>query len=241
MPASKYELIYRSIKSDIEGGKYAQGDFLPSENEYVKRFRCSRNTIRRALAILAQEGYILARHGAGVQVIYQKDYVNLFSVGGIESLAEASQRNNKKLRTKIILFRKIVCDEDLSMMTGFDEGVELFHILRQRIIGSEAIILDENYFLASEMPGLTKEIASKSVYHYLEDELGMTITNSRRRVTAEKATPQDEKYMDLSSLHFVLTVTGQVFNTKGIMFEYTQSRHRPDRVCFIESAVRQKI
>lgn len=243
MPASKYEEIYRSIKAEIENSTYTRGDFLPSENEYVQRFGCSRNTVRRALAMLSQEGYVLARHGAGVQVIYQKnpDSLNLFSVGGIESLAEAASRNAKKVRTKILVFETVVCDEELSLKTGFDTGENLFHIERLRVIDGEPLILDINYFLVSEMPDLTKEIASHSIYDYLEHDLGMTITNSRRRVTAEPSTKRDEKYLNLGHQHFVLAVAGQVFNTKGIMFEYTESRHRPDRVCFIQSAVRQKI
>ena len=76
MPAQKYEPIYQSIKYDIQKGVYNFGDFLPSENVYKEIFNCTRNTIRRALSILTQEGYLLPQHGKGVKVIYrptQKD------------------------------------------------------------------------------------------------------------------------------------------------------------------------
>ena len=85
------------------------------------------------------------------------------------------------------------------------------------------------------------EFTAQKIYHYLEDELHMTITTSRRRVTAEKASQKDEELLDLGSYDFVLVVSGQVFNSKGVMFEFTQSRHRPDQVCFVESAVRQRV
>lgn len=241
MPKSKYQDILRDIRSDIESGKYRAGDYLPSENEYAKKYQCTRNTIRRALAVLTEDGYIIPQHGKGVQVIPNEfTNRNVFTVGGIESFAEVSNRTGIPIKTKVLTFEKKICDHTLSNMTGFDEGEELYYIERVRISSGQRIILDTNIFLASETPGLTKEIAEKSVYQYFEGELGMVITTSRRMVTAERANKRDLQTMDLGTYDFVLVVTGQVFNSKGIMFEFTQSRHRPDKACFIETAVRKK-
>lgn len=242
MPAPKFEQIYKQIKTEIETGIYRNGDYLPSEHSLTARFDCTRNTVRRALAMLEAEGYVLPLHGRGVQVIYipQSDK-SLFTIGGIESFAEAAERNNIKYSTKLISFELIKADEKLSLQTGFDIGEELYLIKRLRIFNGKAIIYDTNMFLRSETEGLTVEIAKQSIYQYLERELHMTITTSRRRVAAEKATREDKRYLDLGRADFVLSVTGQVFNSRGIMFEYTQSRHVPDQVTFIESAVRQKI
>ena len=242
MPKAKYEPIYRMIREEIESGKYSYGDFLPSENTYTNLFDCTRNTVRRALAMLAAEGFVLSQHGRGVQVIFRRDENrSIFTIGGIESLAEATVRNQKKVKTRINTFQIISADEKLSMKTGFDIGSELYYIERVRVIDGKALIFDTNYFLKSETGNLTPAIAASSIYHYLEDELHMTITTSRRRITAEKATAKDKQLLDLDSFDFVLVVSGQVFNAKGVMFEYTQSRHKPDQICFVESAVRQKV
>ena len=242
MPTAKYEAIYRAIKRDIETGIYKNGDFLPSENTYTERFGCTRNTIRRALSVLTLEGYLLPQHGRGVQVIYSPQAnKSLFTIGGIESFAEAAARNNIPSETQLISFDEVTADEALSLKTGFDIGEQLYIIRRVRKFNHKAIIYDTNAFLRSETEGLNEDIAKHSIYRYLEQELHMNITTSRRRVTAEKASREDRKYLDLGDYNFVLTVTGQVFNSRGIMFEYTQSRHVPDQVCFIESAVRQKL
>lgn len=242
MPAPKFEAIYKEIKQEIESGVYRSGDYLPSENTYTVRFDCTRNTVRRALSLLEAEGYVLPLHGRGVQVIYipQSDK-SLFTIGGIESFAEAASRNNIKYTTKLISFERIRTDEQLSLKTGFDIGEEVFLIKRVRQFNGKSIIFDTNIFLCSETEGLNEEIATESIYQFLEQELNMTITTSRRRVTAERATREDKTVLDLNHFDFVLTVAGQVFNSRGIMFEYTQSRHVPDQVSFIESAVRQRI
>lgn len=43
---------------------------------------------------------------------------------------------------------------------------------------------------------LTKEIAEKSIYDYLENTLGVSIVTSKRIMTVEKMTEIDEKYLD---------------------------------------------
>ena len=47
---------------------------------------------------------------------------------------------------------------------------------------------------------LTKEIAEKSIYDYLENTLGVSIVTSKRIMTVEKITEIDEKYLDLRDI-----------------------------------------
>lgn len=242
MPQNKYEPIYRTIREEIETGKYHSGDYLPSENEFAARFGVTRNTVRRALSILTSEGFLLPQHGRGVQVLRQPhESRSIFTIGGIESFAEAAERSKMESYTRLLSFMEVTADEKISMRTGFDIGEKLYYIERIRYLDRQAVIYDTNIFLRSETPGLTPSIAASSIYDYLEDTLGMTITTSRRRVAAERATEKDRELLDLGSFDFILTVCGQVFNSRGIMFEFTESRHVPDKVCFVESAVRQKI
>jgi GntR family trehalose operon transcriptional repressor len=68
----------------------------------------------------------------------------------------------------------------------------------------------------------------------------MTIVTSKRWITVERVTELDEKWLDLGDYNCMAVITGQVYNADGIMFEYTQSRHRPDYFSFHDTAVRKK-
>lgn len=68
MSASKYELIIKDIKKAINGGKFLADDKIPSENELSEKYSVSRQTVRKALRELENEGYIYARHGSGTFV-----------------------------------------------------------------------------------------------------------------------------------------------------------------------------
>ena len=66
MPRAKYQSIYRDMKQRIEAGERQAQDLLPSENTLVGFYGCSRNTVRRAIAALAEDGYVQSLHGVGV-------------------------------------------------------------------------------------------------------------------------------------------------------------------------------
>lgn len=57
----------------------------------------------------------------------------------------------------------------------------------------------------------------------------------------EKMTEIDEKYLDLRDYNCMAVVTSHTYNSDGVMFEYTQSRHRPDYFSFQDNATRQSI
>lgn len=60
--------IADAIRLDIIGGKLAAGDRLPTEALLAERFSANRHTVRRALAVLAEEGVVGAEQGRGTFV-----------------------------------------------------------------------------------------------------------------------------------------------------------------------------
>lgn len=239
MPKAKFEAIYKDLKQKIESEEYPYQELLPSENKMVAIYDCSRNTIRRAIAGLVEDGYVQSLHGKGVRVIYQPVDQAAFTIGGIESFKESAIRNHRSRHTEVIQFAKITADERLAKKTGFTPGNELYYIQRVRYLDGKALIIDINIFLCSLVPGLTVEIAKDSIYDYIENELGMQIVTSKRKMTVERTTAIDEKYLELNDYNCLAVITGQTFNADGVMFEYTQSRHRPDYFCFQDTATRK--
>lgn len=239
MPKAKFEAIYKDIKQKIEANEYPYQELLPSENKMVTIYDCSRNTIRRAIAKLVEDGYVQSLHGKGVRVIYQPVDQTAFTIGGIESFKESAIRNHRERYTDVIQFTEITADERLAQKTGFPPSSELYYIQRVRYLDGKALIIDINMFLRSLVPGLTPEIAKDSIYDYIENTLGMQIVTSKRKMTVERVTEIDEKYLELNDYNCLAVVTGQTFNADGVMFEYTQSRHRPDYFCFQDTATRK--
>ena len=241
MPKSKYNTIYKDLKQKIESNEYAYQELLPSENTLVGLYDCSRNTVRRAIANLVTDGYVQTMQGKGVRNIYRPIEQTSFTIGEIETFQESALRNGQTPKTKVILFTEIVIDKKLSKHTSFPVGSEVYYLQRLHYLDDIPLIINHNYFLKSVALNLTKEIAEKSIYDYLEKELKISIINSKRVMTVEKVTEIDEKYLQLNieDYNCMAVVSSYTYNSEGIMFEFTQSRHRPDSFCFHDNAVRK--
>ncbi|MCR4567407.1 MAG: GntR family transcriptional regulator [Pseudobutyrivibrio sp.] len=68
MVNSKHELIVNHIKKAINAGKYEVDTKIPSENQLAAKYGVSRQTVRKAILELEQEGYLYAKHGSGTFV-----------------------------------------------------------------------------------------------------------------------------------------------------------------------------
>ncbi|MCD8145291.1 MAG: GntR family transcriptional regulator [Oscillospiraceae bacterium] len=67
----KHILISNQLRSEIRAGLYNETRALPTEQKLTQRFNVSRQTIRLALSILANENLIVKRQGSGT---YLTDY-----------------------------------------------------------------------------------------------------------------------------------------------------------------------
>ncbi|MDD3251134.1 MAG: trehalose operon repressor [Lachnospiraceae bacterium] len=241
MPGAIYDKIYQKLRQRIEGGEYEYQSLIPSEHTLVEEFDCSRNTVRRAIRQLAEEGFVQSIHGKGVRIIYQPYEQAEFMLSGIESLKEAVARNKKQYETKVVCFAELIADERISRRTTFPVGAEIYYLQRVRYIDGQALIIDHNYFLKEIVKDLTPEIAEASVYEYMEQVLGENIVTTKRKMTVERINEIDSKYLELGDYNCLAVVSSITYNAKGIMFEYTQSRHRPDCFVFYDQAQRVKL
>jgi DNA-binding transcriptional regulator YhcF (GntR family) len=64
----KFEHVADVLRMEIEDGKFRFGQRIPTQRELVERFQVSRDTVRRALLDLQNEGYIESKQGSGAIV-----------------------------------------------------------------------------------------------------------------------------------------------------------------------------
>lgn len=176
--------------------------------------------------------------GLGVCNIYQPIETSAYTMGTIESFAETARRTGQNSATRVVLFTTCTADEALSRRTGFPPGTELFYLHRVHDLDGVPRIFNHNYFRRDCMPGLTKEIAQGSIYRYLEQEVHMSIVTSKRTITVEMADELDRTWLTLDGFNCLAVVSSQTYNSDGVMFEYTQSRHHPSIFRFQDNAVR---
>ncbi len=62
---SKYYKLMEYLRDEMLSGRIMPGDKIPSENELAEKFSLSRHTVRKSIAILANEGLLYTEQGRG--------------------------------------------------------------------------------------------------------------------------------------------------------------------------------
>ncbi|MEG0277129.1 MAG: trehalose operon repressor [Coprobacillus sp.] len=235
---SKYEEIYKKILNKIENGEYKVGDVLPGEFEMMKIFDSSRDTIRKALLLLVQNGYIQKSKGRGSIVLDFNRYD--FPVSGVVSFKELASKMNQKVETQVICLEKIHPDQKMKKVFDITDNDYIWMIERVRKIDDEAVILDIDILDAQIIPNITMQIAQNSLYEYIENDLGLTIAYASKEITCQHVSGLDKQLLNINNFDTIVNVESYTHLDDARVFQYTSSRHRPDKFRFIDFARRQK-
>ena len=234
----KYKQLFKQLERDILGEKYQFGDFLPSEHQLMEIYQVSRDTVRKSLALLQEEGLIEKVRGQGSKVVKQEQLD--FPVSNLTSYQELVAQHQLQSKTNVISLDKITVDKKLSKTTGFPEYRLVWRIVRQRVVDNIASVLDIDYLDKSLVPDLTREIGEHSIYSYLEETLKLNIAYARKEITIDHVSNQDHILLDIGRDQHVVSIKSQVYLADGRQFQYTESRHKLDKFRFVDFATRQK-
>jgi len=230
--------IFQELSNDIEQGVYEPNTLLPSEHELCDRFTTSRETIRKALTLLSQNGFIQKMQGKGSLVL---DVSKMsFPVSGLVSFKEIQQSLGRNIETTVHKLELNETTEWLSSQLESEQNALVWEIVRTRTIQDERVILDKDWILQSQVPSLTEEICSDSIYAHLENNLGLDISYAKKEITVEVATDEDRALLDLDGYSHIVLVKNFVHLEDTSIFQYTESRHRLDKFKFVDFARRRK-
>ena len=234
----KYLTIYDDLVKKIQTNVWSESTLLPSENELTMMYETSRETIRKALNLLSQNGYIHKIRGKGSVVIDRNKFD--FPVSGISSfkeLAESLELNSETVVERLDYVKK---DHPVRSKLGVSGQDQVWQVDRIRKIDVEKVILDKDYFNEKYVPIPAKEVCEDSIYDYVERELGLTIGFAKKEIVVEEPTDEDRKLLDLTGFTNIVIIKSLVYLADTSLFQYTESRHRPDKFRFVDFARRVK-
>jgi GntR family trehalose operon transcriptional repressor len=236
MRNNKYLAIYKEWTVKIKSGEIKAGEALPSEHDLAETYDTSRETIRKALNLLSQNGFIQKIRGKGSIVIDVQKMS--FPISGLVSFKEVSKNLNMDPITTVHDFGLVEPDLFIKQQLNASSKDEIWKVFRSRTIGGEHIILDKDYFLKKYVPTLTKQICEGSIYEYLEKELQLNISFAKKEIVVEDCTEEDRQYLDLEGFSHIVVVKNYVYLDNASLFQYTESRHRLDKFRFVDFARR---
>lgn len=216
---TKYQYVYEQIKNEIEEEVFKSSEKLPSEKEFSEKYDVSVNTIRKALSVLIEKGYIVSRHGSGYYVSPHKNFSSL----KLKSLA--STAIDKNIESEVISFEIVQASKEQAQNLNIQEKEVIFKIERLRKINGEPNILENTIVPAKLFPTLSKEVFEKSFYNYIEEESDHRISRAIKDISAIMPSQVVCKKLKVPENEPLLVIENYLFLTTGEQFEYSYNIH----------------
>jgi GntR family transcriptional regulator len=172
----KYISFYNDIKQKIISKEYLEGNMLPSESQFMAKFNISRITVRNALALLEQEGYVYRIQGKGCYVAGNFRQQPLEKIHSYTDMILAA---GMEPRRKILASTIKSCTRFEAAQLHLKENDPVF-ILDRIILANELpICLTKAVLPYGRLIGIDKiDFSGASLYDVLEKRYGHTVEHT---------------------------------------------------------------
>lgn len=234
---NKYEKVYNDIKEKIMNNIIKTGEFLKKEDDLAKDYKFSKLTVRKALAMLEDEGYIQKIKGKKSIVMEKRNLENL-PLTTIQTKQEINKMQNINIKTNLISLYIVQGIEKLMKEFNVSEDADFYKVVRINSLDDEVLNYSTSFFDRKIVPFLNEEIAKNSIYEYLENDLNLKIAYSRRDIKFRKITPEEQEYFKLKGINMVVVIETHAYLSNSTLFQYESTVHHPEKFTFTAIAKR---
>ncbi|MFH0758223.1 MAG: GntR family transcriptional regulator [Bacteroidota bacterium] len=215
--APQYRLLYEKLRKLIEEGTYSRGDLLPSENELCAAHHLTRPTIRKALDMLVNDGFILRHQGKGSIVQGPPKGIGILSLTGTTSAI-----GQENLTTRIIVKPRIISWEQAFgfEITEKEKSVGCITMERLRLINGMPVFYDITLIPNLNLPRFTsRTFENKSLFEILRVHYQIEVKGGAQTIQAITADKRIRKHFGVSKGHPILRVDRKLeTNRAGFCF-----------------------
>lgn len=184
-----YIQLKEELKEKIRAG-YWDVDFkIPTEIELMDIYKVGRATVREAISMLVDEGYLNKKQGIGTFVTRPKPSL------GFEPLISLSyfiEGRGIKSENKVDFKEIINLDHNLAKITRGEVGESCFYVKRRRYGENTPIAIEESYFLGELGEKMLKADVTKSIAKIIVENLNVDINKVEQIITSREPC-NDEK------------------------------------------------
>jgi GntR family transcriptional regulator len=185
--------------------------------------------VRQALAALRSEGSIAVRQGARPVVLGTPRTQSFSELQSFTSWARSLGEEPTGRVVELGLRRP---NDDEARALGLADGDEVLAVVRVRMLGGRAVMVERTAFLAAVAPLVaTAELESGSIYEHLARH-GVQVAQARHAIDAVAASTADARLLGVPRRAPLLRDRRLGLSPDGAPIEWSDDRYRPDAVTF---------
>jgi len=221
--------IADAIRLDIIGGKLASGDRLPTEAILAQRFSANRHTVRRALAVLAEEGVVGAEQGRGTFVRSARRLS--YPIGKRTRFTEGLAGQAKTISSQTLASRLENASAVVARALGLKVGTKVIRNDSLSLADGVPLSRATTWLPYRRFPDFVDRIGQLHRMTAVFSSYGMTdYARASTRISARHADVEETKLLGLSPGAILLVSEAVDIDADGEPISYALSRFPAERM-----------
>lgn len=228
-PLPLYYQLKENILEQIINDEFKKDDKLPSERELAEYHDISRMTVKKAVDILVDSGYLYKKQGSGTYIASGREK---YTISPLASFTKEMLKKGLDFRSKVIKFEKIY-DEKVSEKFNLNPKTEFYHLQRLRLIEDQPFLLENTYLPEYILPNLSiEELENDSLYKILKEKYNINLQKAEAEIEAVVISEEIADKMKLKDGMLGIYYEQFSKNAEGEIIEYTSAYYRNDNYRF---------
>lgn len=218
----KYQQVSQDLKEKIFQNIYAIDSLIPSESELERIYDVSKMTVRQAVELLVNEGFLEKRSGVGTRVISNRMFNKLSKADSFSALLQ-----NKGLRVekKILEIGTIAVKQlPIAVSSAFEKCT---YVRRLYLVNGIPYIYFVHYLPQTDQVVPFQHLDKQSLYVVLRN-LGMTIDEFQDAMAGYLLQPADQEILSTQDTVGLLR-TRRSLDPNGRLIEYSVGKYLTNR------------
>jgi len=219
-PVPLYYQLATIIREKINT-KLNPHDQLPTETELIKKYNVSRDTVRRAIGQLINEGYVFKNKRKGFYV--KEPTINF--LGDLKGFSEEMEEKGIEFYSKTLKKGTIKANYDIAQKLEIKIGDPVFSLSRLRFILNRPMIITTSYIPSEKCPGIeNNNFEKESLYKVLKQKYGIFIKHGQRIFMPIEPNGRDIELLNINKKTALLYIQSIVYMENNIPIEYIEAK-----------------
>lgn len=226
----KYRLIYEELKNAIQNGQYMAGSFLPTESQLMESYAVSRTTVRKAMALLQEDGVIKIGQGRGTEVLKGKVAIPPQDIRILYNVTEMAEvfRMEGERGTTVSSIDMVQADGRIAESLSIEPFVDVYRIQRLKFCGDCPYDYVISYVPQTLTPGLEKFSGEAfRLKRCMRDQYHVSAVKAEEVIYTEAADFMKAHMLRVKVGDPLMVVSHTAYDEEKII-EYTESFMRTD-------------